>query len=52
MLFRSITQSRISGSGVSIRATARVDRYAHGITKGKGMAARHLDIELRAEFRP
>jgi hypothetical protein len=29
-----------------------VDRYAHGITKGKGMAARHLDIELRAEFRP
>jgi hypothetical protein len=28
-----------------------VDRYAHGITKGKGMAARHLDIELRAEFR-
>ena len=46
----AITQSRISGRGVSIRATARVDRYAHGITKGKGMAARHLDIELRAEF--
>jgi polyisoprenoid-binding protein YceI len=48
----AITQSRISGRGVSIPATARVDRYAHGITKGKGMAARHLDIELRAEFRP
>jgi polyisoprenoid-binding protein YceI len=47
-----ITECRISGPEVSIRATARVDRYAHGITKLKGMAARHLDLELRAEFRP
>lgn len=46
-----ITQSRVSGPEVSIRATARVDRYAHRITKMKGMAARHLDLELRAEFR-
>jgi polyisoprenoid-binding protein YceI len=46
-----ITQSRVNGPEVSIRAGARVDRYAHGITKMKGMAARHLDLELRAEFR-
>jgi polyisoprenoid-binding protein YceI len=46
-----ITQSGINGPGVSIRAAARVDRYAHRITKMKGMAARHLDLEVRAEFR-
>ena len=47
----AITQSQIRGPELIIAATARVDRYAHGITKGKGMAARHLDLELRAAFR-
>jgi polyisoprenoid-binding protein YceI len=47
-----IAESKVNGPEVSIRATARVDRYAHRITKLKGMAARYLDIELRAEFRP
>jgi polyisoprenoid-binding protein YceI len=46
-----ITQSTINGPEVSIRAAARVDRYAHQITKMKGMAARYLDLDLRAEFR-
>jgi polyisoprenoid-binding protein YceI len=46
-----ITQSEVNGPQVSIRAAGRVDRYAHGVTKMKGMAARYLDLDLRAEFR-
>ena len=34
-------------SGFRVRATARVDRYAFGLTAAKGMAARYLDIELK-----
>jgi polyisoprenoid-binding protein YceI len=29
-----------------VRATTRIDRYALGVTAAKGMAARHLDIDL------
>ncbi len=36
------------GHGFSARATARIDRYAVGVTAAKGMAARFLDIELTA----
>lgn len=39
----------IEGDGdVTVRATATVDRYAHGLTKGKGLAARTLHIALTA----
>lgn len=46
-----IAESGSNGPELSIRATAHVDRYAHGLTKLKGMAARHLDLELLAQFR-
>ncbi len=34
------------GAGFRARAATRIDRYAFGLTAAKGMAARHLDIEL------
>jgi polyisoprenoid-binding protein YceI len=33
-------------SGHRFRATTRIDRYAFGVTRGKGMAARYLDLDL------
>ena len=33
---------------VTVRATATVDRYAHGLTKAKGLAARRLQLQLTA----
>ena len=33
---------------VALHATARVDRYAHGITAARGMAGRWLDIDITA----
>lgn len=33
---------------LTVRATTRVDRYAHQVTAGKGMAARWLTIEITA----
>ena len=35
-----------SGTTLTIRGVARVDRYAHGMTAGRGLAARHLDIGI------
>lgn len=36
-------------SGVlTVRATTRIDRYAHGVTAGKGMAGRWLKVTLDA----
>jgi hypothetical protein len=34
--------------GVLLKATARVDRYAHGLTKKKGLAGRYLDLNITA----
>jgi polyisoprenoid-binding protein YceI len=31
-----------------LRASAKIDRYAHGVTAGKGMAARWLTVEVTA----
>jgi polyisoprenoid-binding protein YceI len=39
-----ITHVHAGETGIQIKAEARIDRYAHGITKMKGMAARHLDV--------
>jgi polyisoprenoid-binding protein YceI len=35
-----------AADGARFRATARIDRYAAGVTSGKGMVARYVDIEL------
>jgi polyisoprenoid-binding protein YceI len=37
---------------LTLRATARIDRYAHQITAGKGLAARWLTIEITAVVSP
>jgi polyisoprenoid-binding protein YceI len=44
----TITEATASEDVLLIRATTRLDRYAHGLTKGKGLAARHLDMEITA----
>lgn len=33
---------------LTVRATTRIDRYAHGITAGKGLAGRWLQVTLDA----
>ena len=44
----TVTSVTTAGSTLSITATGTVDRYAHGITAFKGVAARHLRIEISA----
>jgi hypothetical protein len=44
----TITKATASEDVLQIRATTRVDRYAHGLTKAKGLAGRHLDMEITA----
>ena len=39
-------------TGCRLRATATVDRYAAGITKGKGLIGRYLDITLDIRATP
>ena len=48
----ALTEVRTDTNGLTIRATCRVDRYAHGITKKKGMAGRYLDLEISARAMP
>jgi polyisoprenoid-binding protein YceI len=42
----AITEAQAGEDGLVIKATTRVDRYAHGLTKKKGLAGRHLDLEI------
>ena len=44
----TITESRSDATGLTLRATGQVDRYAHGITKMKGMAGRFLSLDITA----
>jgi len=44
----TITEAAASDDVLQIRATTRVDRYAHGLTEAKGRAGRHLDMEITA----
>jgi hypothetical protein len=36
------------GTSLVLRASGTVDRYAHGVTAMRGMAARHLSVEITA----
>jgi polyisoprenoid-binding protein YceI len=36
------------GGELALHATAKIDRYAHGVTAGKGLAGRWLDIDITA----
>ena len=44
----TITDATASEDVVLIRATTRIDRYAHGLTRAKGIAGRHLAMEITA----
>jgi polyisoprenoid-binding protein YceI len=44
----TITELRTEENGLLVKATTRVDRYLHGLTKKKGLAGRHLDLEITA----
>ena len=44
----TITSIATDGDAVVFRASGTVDRYAHGITAMRGMAARHLTIQITA----
>src|SRR3712207_6730246 len=35
-----------SGAELRVRAHTRIDRYAFGVTRYRGLAARHLDVRL------
>ena len=47
-----VTEARAEEGGLLIKATTRVDRYAHGVTKKKGMAGRYLDMTITARATP
>ena len=40
----TITDIAEHADGMTLRAAATVDRYAHGLTKSRGLAARHLRV--------
>jgi len=44
----TLVESSAVTAGLTLRATGKVDRYAHGITKMKGMAGRYLTLEINA----
>jgi polyisoprenoid-binding protein YceI len=43
-----VTESRTDENGLFVKATTQIDRYAHGLTKKKGLAGRHLDLTITA----
>lgn len=43
----TITSVQVTQDTVRAELTARVDRYALGVTKVRGVAARHLDLRVR-----
>ncbi|MGA5900322.1 YceI family protein [Streptomyces venetus] len=40
----TVAKAEVHGDEITVQATATVDRYAHGVTKLKGMAARSLQL--------
>ncbi len=42
----TLLESRADTAGLKLRAAGTVDRYAHEITKMKGMAGRYLNLEI------
>jgi polyisoprenoid-binding protein YceI len=48
----TIASAESAGAGFLARASARIDRYTYGLTATKGMAARHLGIDLNVTAQP
>ena len=46
-----VDRAHCSGGEMSLRAQARIDRYDFGVTGAKGMAARHLGLQLQVVAR-
>ena len=44
----TVLDAHLDGATLTVHATTRVDRYAFGVTKHKGMAGRYLDLDVRA----
>lgn len=44
----TVTEISEDRDEVTVRATATVDRHAHGLTRAKGLAARRLQLQLTA----
>jgi polyisoprenoid-binding protein YceI len=44
----AITEARTDADGLLVKATTRIDRYAHSLTKKKGLAGRYLDMDVTA----
>ena len=40
----TVTKAEVADDEIVVEATATVDRYAHGVTKLKGLAGRHLQL--------
>ncbi|MEU3563816.1 YceI family protein [Kitasatospora sp. NPDC006786] len=47
----TVSDARIDGDEISVEATATVDRYAHGVTRLKGMAGRRLQLTATVRAR-
>jgi polyisoprenoid-binding protein YceI len=43
-----ITEAGTDEDGLLVKAATRIDRYAHGLTKKKGLAGRYLDLNITA----
>jgi polyisoprenoid-binding protein YceI len=44
----AVREVKADGDVVTLRASGTVDRYAHSITRMKGMAARYLELDIHA----
>ncbi|WP_392970799.1 YceI family protein [Streptomyces sp. LN245] len=47
----TVAKAEVDGEEITVEATATVDRYAHGVTKLKGMAARRLQLTATVRAR-
>ncbi|WP_236654311.1 YceI family protein [Streptacidiphilus anmyonensis] len=47
----TVARAEVEGDEIAVEATATVDRYAHGVTKVKGMAARYLELTATVRAR-
>ena len=48
----TVTEIAFDGNDLALHGATSIDRYAHGVVAGKGMAGRHLAIELHVVARP
>ena len=47
-----MTEIALDGTDLVVRGATSIDRYQHGVVAGKGLAGRHLAIDLHIIARP